>query len=68
MITTIHARPQTHAAFRGVANSKQILCPRCAEPVGIARGVREAARLISTHRCLAASADMLQPSTAVPFS
>ena len=68
MITTLHARPHQHAALRGMLHNKIILCPRCAKPVGAARGGSEAQRLLGTHQCSASMRDVLQPSTAVPFS
>ncbi len=68
MITTTHARPHPHVALRGMLHNQIILCPRCAKPVGSARGGREVQQLLGMHRCTASARDVLQPSTAVPFS
>ncbi len=68
MITTIHARPHLHAALRGMGSGKPVVCPRCLMMVGAAREARELQRLLSAHRCLTVTSEMLQPSTAVPFS
>ena len=68
MITTIHARPDLHAAVRGFTPNKAVLCPRCFKTVGAARDARETQQMLSLHRCPIAVRDMLQPSTAVPFS
>lgn len=68
MITTTHARPQLHAAFGGVNLIKAILCPFCYKTVGASHDAGHTQRLLSTHRCAVGAPDMLQPSTAVPFS
>ena len=68
MITTTHARPQMHAALRGMVSRKPVFCPRCAKTVGAAVGPREMQQVLHAHRCGTSTLDMLQPSTAVPFS
>ncbi len=69
MITTTHARPHLHIVPRFAASlQKSIMCPRCVRSIGVARNTVDGQLLLSAHRCLAPSRDMLQPSTAVPFS
>jgi len=68
MITTTHARPSLHAALRAMSLSKVVVCPRCCKPLGAAHGARHTQELLGAHRCPVAAREMLQPSTAVPFS
>ncbi len=64
MITTTHARPLFHAAFRVMHLSKVVVCPRCSKPLGSARNSRQTQELLGGHRCQLAAREMLQPSTA----
>ncbi len=68
MITTIHARPYLHAALRALPLGKIIVCPQCFKLVGAARGAWQTQELLSAHHCHISPREVLQPSTAVPFS
>ncbi len=68
MITTIHARPPHVSSAHNVAFGKPVHCPRCYKTIGAAHEAVEVGRLLSAHRCRPVSPDILQPSTAVPFS
>ncbi len=68
MITTIHARPQTHTTHRSISSRQVVLCPRCSLPMGTARSPYQLSQLNNMHRCFASEREKLQPSAAVPFS
>jgi len=69
MITTTHARPHLHIVPPSATSLHRfVVCPRCTRSVGMARNTFDGQLLLSSHRCLAPLRDMLQPSTAVPFS
>lgn len=69
MITTTHARPHLHIVPRSATSlQKFVVCPRCTRSIGTERNGSDGQLLLSAHRCMSASRDMLQPSTAVPFS